>query len=415
MAANIRELWPLPDSALKPALALALAIERAPRGFLMLRNDGSGSLDPVVGEGLTTEELQLFGPQHVGVGPVGTACAEHRRVSIRDCTTDGGVESTLRELALGIGFRGIDVVPLALADGSVIGAVAALFPGARGPSPRAGALAENCARLMAIALDNARMRADADRRRDIVEGLSRARMQFVARMSHELRTPLQSIAGYIDLLAMGKPDPLTPRQQRMLENVQVSEHILLQVIDDLTGMARLEEGRLDYDISGVSTSAMIDAVAVVIQPLAEQKHVRLETVGKAAADLVVMADEAKLQQVLINLLANAVKFTPSGGTVRVSCRAEDSAVMLEVADTGQGIPAGKLEDAFEPYVQLGDAKSRIAGSGLGLAISREFVHRMGGSLSAISDEGRGSVFTVRLPRAHASPISVGPSPNVRQP
>jgi signal transduction histidine kinase len=309
------------------------------------------------------------------------------------------VESALRRLALGIGFRGLDVVPLALADGSVIGAVAALFPGARSPSARAGALAENCARLLAIALDNARMRADADRRRDIVEELSQARMQFVARMSHELRTPLQSIAGYIDLLAMGKPDPLTPRQQRMLENVQVSERILLQVIDDLTGLARLEERRLDYDIADVSTCATLDAVAVVIRPLAEQKRVRLESDGNGTADLVVRADAKKLQQVLINLMANAVKFTPAGGTVRVNCRAEDGVVLLEVADTGQGIPAGKLENAFEPYVQLGDARSRIAGSGLGLAISREFVHRMGGSLSAVSDEGRGSVFTVRLPRA----------------
>jgi signal transduction histidine kinase len=401
MAVTIREMWPLPDSALKPALALALAIEHAPKGVLMLRNEGSGSLDPVVGEGMTSEELALFGPQHVGVGPVGLACAEHRRVSIRDCTTDGEGQSSLRDIARGIGFRGLDVVPLALADGSVIGAVAALFPGARCPSPRAGALAENCARLMAIALDNARMRADADRRRGIVEGLSHARMQFVARMSHELRTPLQSIAGYIDLLAMGKPDPLTPRQQRMLENVRVSEHVLLQVMDDLTGLARLEEGRLDYDITDVSTSSMIDSVMVVIQPLAEQKQVRLEE-GSAGVDLRVRADEAKLQQVLINLMANAVKFTPPGGTVRVSCRAEGATVMVEVADTGQGIPAGRLEDAFEPYVQLGDAKSRIAGSGLGLAISREFVHRMGGSLSAVSDEGRGSVFTVCLPRGNAS-------------
>jgi signal transduction histidine kinase len=398
MAVSIRDMWPVPDSALRPALALALAIEHAPKGVLMLRNDGSGSLDPVVAEGMTDEELLLFGSQQVGVGPVGQAYAEHRRVSIRDCTADGEAESALRRVALGIGFRGIDVVPLALADGSVIGAVAALFPGARCPSARAGALAENCARLMALALDNARLRADADRRRGIVEALSRARMQFVARMSHELRTPLQSITGYIDLLALGKPDPLTPRQQRMMENVQVSERVLLQVMDDLTAMARLEEGRLDYAISDVSTRSAIDAAAVVIRPMADEKRVRLETPADGA-DFVARADDAKLRQVLINLMANAVKFTPSGGTVRVNCFAEDSAVILEVADTGQGIPAGKLEDAFEPYVQLGDAKSRIAGSGLGLAISREFVHRMGGSLSAISDEGLGSVFTVRLPRA----------------
>jgi signal transduction histidine kinase len=175
-------------------------------------------------------------------------------------------------------------------------------------------------------------------------------------------------------------------------------------MDDLTGMARLEAGRLDYMITDVTARTAISTAAVVVQPLAEQKSLRLELWpgGGDGRDLVAKADDAKLKQVLINLMANAVKFTPAGGTVRVGCRAEDSVVVFEVADTGEGIPVGRLEDAFEPYVQLGDAKSRIAGSGLGLAISREFAHGMGGSLSAISTPGEGSVFTVRLPRGGAS-------------
>ena len=402
MSASIRETWPLPDSALKPALALALAIEHAPMGMLMLRDDGAGTLEPVVSEGMSDGARQLFQGQRPGIGPVGVCFSEHRRVTITDVLHDVDAGTALRDAAVGAGFRALDVVPLMLGDGDVIGAVAALFPGVRRPSARTGVLAELCGRLTAVALDNARMRADADRRRDIVEGLSRARMQFVARMSHELRTPLQSITGYIDLLALGKPDPLTPRQQRMLEHVRVSEKILIRVMDDLTGMARLEAGRLDYMITDVAARTAISTAAVVVQPLAEQKSLRLELAAGDGADLVAKADDAKLKQVLINLMANAVKFTPAGGTVRVGCRAEDTVVVFEVADTGEGIPFGRLEDAFEPYVQLGDAKSRIAGSGLGLAISREFAHGMGGSLSAISTPGEGSVFSVRLPRGGVS-------------
>ena len=398
MRTNIRETWPLPDSALKPALALALAIEHAPMGVLMLRADGTGELEPVLCEGMTDEAFLRFGAQRPGIGPVGTAYSEHRRVSVRDATLDGDGEVALRDIAEGVGFRGMDVVPLVCDDGSVIGAVAALFPGARCPSERAGALAQACARLMALALENARLNADAERRRKIVEGISKARMQFVARMSHELRTPLQSITGYIDLLALGKPDPLTPRQQRMLEHVRVGEEVLMHVMDDLSAMARLEAGRLEYNITDVVAGIAITSAAVVIRPLAEEKRVRL-TVSPRCGEVVVRADDFKLKQVLINLMANAVKFTPRGGTVRVSCRTEQNGVVFEVADTGDGIPADKLESAFEPYVQLGDSTSRVAGSGLGLAISREFVHGMGGTLTATSTMGKGSHFMIWLKRA----------------
>ena len=399
MIRNIRDVWPLPDSALKPALALALAIEHAPMGILMLRNE-DGSLEPVLTEGLAADACSRFGSQKPGEGPIGMACKHTRRVTIRDvlAAEDGLLTGPFRDIAAGMGFRALDVVPLILSDGNAIGAVTALFPAARRPSARSGLLAEACGRLMAIALDNARLKADADRRREIVEGLSSARMQFVARMGHELRTPLQSIAGYIDLIAMGQPDPLTERQRRMIERVRVSEQVLIQVIDDLIAMARLEAGRLDYRLRPVPVRPAITSAMIVVQPLAEKKRIRLE-VQSRIGELCVRADEMKLKQVLINLMANAVKFTPPGGQVRVTCRAEGSQVVaFDVADTGTGIPEGKLEAAFEPYVQLGDSESRLAGSGLGLAISREFAYGMHGSLTATSAPGRGSTFSLRLPR-----------------
>ena len=387
--------WPLPPSALKPALTLALAIEHAPMGILMLRNQDSGTLEPVIGEGLHEEAWQTCGTALCALEPITQAFANNARYSVQDVMDDGA--HGLRPIAEGSGWRAIDVVPMRLTDDTVVGAVAALFKSARRPRQRSSALAEDLGRVMGLALENARHRSDSEKRRTIVEELSHARMQFVARMSHELRTPLQSITGYIDLLALANPDPLTARQRRMLERMRVGERILERVIDDLVGMARLEAGRLKYDVTEIAGHSAVSAAAVIIQPLADEKRLRLEITG-GGAGVIVRADETKLRQILINLMANAVKFTPDGGKVRVVCRADGDDAVFEVWDTGEGIPDSKIESAFEPYVQLGSQPSRMAGSGLGLAISREFAHAMAGSLTARSAPERGSVFTLRLPR-----------------
>ncbi|MGH7679384.1 MAG: GAF domain-containing sensor histidine kinase [Gemmatimonadaceae bacterium] len=402
MASTIRQTWHLPDTELRPALSLALAIEHAPMGVLMLRSETSDALEPVVSEGLTDDQCLRFAPTRPGHGPVGLACAEHRRVTIPDVLLDGDGLPGLREMARGIGFRGLDVVPLTLDDGKVIGAMAALFPGVRKPSARSGRLAEWCGRLMAIAFDNARKRAESERRREAAEDMARARVEYIARMSHELRTPLQSITGYLELLRVEHPESLSDRQQEMLDRVRASEQVLIQAISDLGTMARLEAGRLEYLVVPVAASRAMTTAVSVVEPLAEQKGIALKAVS--SGNCVAQADEMKLIQILVNLLANAVKFTPSGGAIRVSCRAEKNAVCFEVADTGPGIPESTLEHVFEPFIQLASLTSQthisgIAGSGLGLAISREFAQGMNGSLSATSMPGNGAVFSLRLPLA----------------
>lgn len=399
MLSRIRETWPLPDTELKPALALALAIEHAPMGVLLLKDDASGALELVVAEGLTDEQSSRIGPQVPGIGPMGLAFAEHRRVTVCDVLSDcdGDAADGMRDIARDIGFRALDVVPLTLADGHVIGALAAFFRLARRPSARSGRLAECCGRLMAVALDNARLRAEAEKRRESVEAMSRARVQFVARMSHELRTPLQSIIGYVDLLRLGLPDQPSERQKEMLEHVRHNERILTHVIDDLVSLARLEAGRVEYRIGHViARDAILDASGVVA-PLAQKHGIRLK-VDRIDRDVTVTADEAKVKQVLINLLTNAVKFTPAGGTVGLTCARNGPKVVFEVFDTGHGIPADKLAGVFEPYVQHGTpVVDGLMGSGLGLAISREFAEGMRGELTARSAPGQGSVFTLRLP------------------
>jgi signal transduction histidine kinase len=240
---------------------------------------------------------------------------------------------------------------------------------------------------------------EAERARESAEQVGRARIQFFARMSHELRTPLQSIAGYIDLLRVGSAEPLTPAQARLLGRVRDSEEILVHVIDDLITFSRLEAGHIVYHVGPVLAQEALRVTEAVVSPLASDRGVHLE-IADCPAGIIVAADSDKLKQVLVNLAANAVKFTSRGGTVRLSCRSEPDGVSFDVADNGPGIDGDKLREIFEPYVQLGTPLlDRFGGSGLGLAISREFAAGMHGQLTVASTVGRGSVFTLRLPRA----------------
>ena len=183
----------------------------------------------------------------------------------------------------------------------------------------------------------------------------------------------------------------------MLDRIAVSERILVHLIDDLISFSRLESGDIVYRFAPVSAAKAIELTEGVLSPLALEQHVALRL--EAPSDVVVNADAEKLQQVLVNLVANAIKYSPPGATVTLRCRDDSDAVSFDVVDDGPGIPPEKLADIFEPYVRLDPASSPgTAGWGLGLAISRELAAGMHGSLTVTSEVGRGSAFTLRLPR-----------------
>jgi signal transduction histidine kinase len=185
----------------------------------------------------------------------------------------------------------------------------------------------------------------------------------------------------------------------MLQRMHDSEQVLVHVIDDLITFSRLEAGRMTFHPDVVRAEDALRVAEAVVAPLALDHGVRL-VIGECPPGVMVHADGDKLNQVLVNLTANAVKFTNRGGSVGLSCRVESDVVFFDVSDTGAGIPATKLRDIFEPYVQLDTPLlDRLGGSGLGLAISREFAAGMRGELTVSSTVGSGSVFTLRLPRA----------------
>ena len=227
---------------------------------------------------------------------------------------------------------------------------------------------------------------------------NRAKFDFLAVMSHELRTPLNAIGGYVDLMEMGLRGPITDAQHRDLARVKSAQQHLLGLINDVLNLSKLEEGRVAYTIGAVPLGTPVASAAAVVAPQLAARGIAFAA-APCPDDAVVRADPEKVRQILLNLLSNALKFTPRGGTIGLRCAAEDGHAAVRVTDTGVGIPRDKLAAVFDPFVQIDRGLNRPgAGIGLGLAISRDLARGMGGDLTAESEPGRGSVFTLTLPR-----------------
>ena len=236
--------------------------------------------------------------------------------------------------------------------------------------------------------------------------MNRLKSDFLATMSHELRTPLNSIIGFSDVL--GSIESLDDKQRRYVQNIRSSGRMLLEMINDILDLAKIEAGKMEVRAVPFDVEAVVSAQCDMVRPLAEKKEIDVAfEVGPGLE--VIVQDQAKVQQILANLLSNAVKFTPGGGRVDVRARllpgaAGGGELVLDVVDTGVGIAAEEQQTIFEKFRQGGlprrgdDAMTReYSGTGLGLSIVRELCRLLGGDVAVESQLGRGSRFTVRLP------------------
>ena len=238
----------------------------------------------------------------------------------------------------------------------------------------------------------------ANQARTVAESANRAKSEFLAVMSHELRTPLNAIGGYAELIELGIRGPVTPEQRRDLERIQRSQHHLLGLINGVLNYARLESGNLRYDVTDVPVDELLATCEALVAPQARAKRLRL-VVPRCPEWLTVRADHEKAQQIILNLLTNSIKFTNDGGSIEMTCQADESSAAICVTDTGRGIEPEKLVAIFDPFVQVDARLTRThEGVGLGLAISRDLARGMRGDLTVESTPGRGSTFTLRLPR-----------------
>jgi signal transduction histidine kinase len=216
-------------------------------------------------------------------------------------------------------------------------------------------------------------------------------------MSHELRTPLNAIGGYAQLIEMGVRGPVTEAQKTDLLKIQRSKDHLDSLVSDVLNFAKAGAGRIEFRTREVDVNKTVDAVLEMVAPQAASKQLRL-VAPTTGSGLKVLADGDKMRQILLNLLANALKFTPANGIITVSIAERDPDAMITVSDTGIGVPSDQLDRIFEPFMQAKRAlHATDQGVGLGLAISRQLARAMNGDLTVVSALGEGSTFTLRLP------------------
>jgi PAS domain S-box-containing protein len=248
-----------------------------------------------------------------------------------------------------------------------------------------------------------RLLAEAEAASAEAEAANRAKAEFLAAMSHELRTPLNAIGGYLDLLSLGVHGPLTEAQQQAVARVIANQRHLLTLINDILSFARFEAGRIPFDIRALPAGEIVASMESLVAQSAEARGVHYST-GACDPDTWFLGDAERVRQVLLNLLGNAVKFTPRGGSVQLSCAAGDGKVHLRVQDTGPGIEEDQQERIFDAFQQVDRRLNKPQeGVGLGLAISRDLARAMHGELSVESAPGQGSTFTLTLPRASGKP------------
>jgi phosphoserine phosphatase RsbU/P len=303
---------------------------------------------------------------------------------------------TLLEYPSAAGFLSVPLV----AQGEVIGLLAAVRPGGETVSDDDEWLLSALADQAAVALENARLtRAVLERDKDrgaAAEAENRAR----ATLGHELRSPLTAIQAYSSLLLEGVLDPLTDRQREGVARIRMSGEHLLSIIENVLDATRLEAGALKLVNRNVPITEVLTQALQMVHPqqVAKEQDLTID----AGDGLVVRGDPGRVRQVLVNLVGNAIKYTPARGTIRVDVsaleRGDQRYATIAVADSGPGIPPEVVTSIFEPY-DRGGASPSEAGLGLGLFISRQLARQMGGEIEVESEPGGGSRFTVLLPLA----------------
>ncbi|MBV9471059.1 MAG: PAS domain S-box protein, partial [Abitibacteriaceae bacterium] len=229
------------------------------------------------------------------------------------------------------------------------------------------------------------------------ERANRAKSEFLSRMSHELRTPMNSILGFGQLLKM---EQLAPKQNQKVDYILKAGQHLLELINEVLDIARVESGRISLSVEPVRICDLIHDTVSLLEPLAGRRQISLDTQQGMSCNRSVLVDRQRCHQVLLNLLSNAIKYNREGGQVMVACEEDNNHhLKVTVSDTGEGIHAEDLERVFQPFERLAAEATNIEGSGLGLALSKNFVEAMKGTIGVESVVGQGSTFWVALPLA----------------
>ena len=302
-----------------------------------------------------------------------------------------------------VNVRAMIVMPM-IVDGRPLGSLAFSFNMPRSFDENNVTFTRTLSQQCAQALERARLFGAEQSARADAEAANRAKTEFLAMMSHELRTPLNAIAGYTELLELGISGPVSDMQREQLGRIRRSQRHLLGIIEDLLDLSRLEHGvPADIELGPVPVHETLGSLEALIAPQLRARNLTY-IYNPAAGELVAYGNRARVEQIVLNLLANAIKYTAPGGRVGLSSELHGGRVEIRVSDTGHGIPREKLDAIFEPFTRVEmDLTRTTEGTGLGLAISRHLARAMMGDLTARSEIGRGSIFTLALPTEAPAP------------
>jgi signal transduction histidine kinase len=252
-------------------------------------------------------------------------------------------------------------------------------------------------RLRRLRSENERLEAIVSSRTEELRELNRRKSEFLANMSHELRTPLNAIIGFSEVMIGGMAGPQSEKQKEFCGDIRESGKHLLSLINDILDLSKVEAGRMELEMARFDLRHAMDNALTLVRGRAEAHSIELETLISEDVDEF-EGDERKLKQILLNLLTNAIKFTPEGGTVTLEARRSEETYVFSVKDTGIGIAPEDQERVFEEFRQVGfDSARKAEGTGLGLTLTKRLVELHGGRITVDSTPGRGSTFTFNLP------------------
>jgi len=363
-------------------------------GIFLARDDGM--VDVAAWRGDALGLIASTFPKPIETTITGLVIRESRVIRVDDAAAMTDAPATLRDMIPRIGNFSAAWAPMAW-EGRAIGSMGVVRQPPQPFSDKEIALLKTFADQAVIAIQNARLfREIADKSRQL-EVANKHKSEFLANMSHELRTPLNAIIGFSEVLLERMFGELNEKQDDYLKDIHSSGRHLLTLINDILDLSKVEAGRMDLEASRFRVPEAIGNAMTLIRERAQRHGIALgTTIGEDVEE--VTADERKFKQILLNLLTNAVKFTPDGGKVDVRARLQEGMLEVAVRDTGIGIAKGDQAAVFEEFRQVGrHYTNKQEGTGLGLALTKRFVELHGGRLTLDSEPGKGSTFTFTLP------------------
>jgi signal transduction histidine kinase len=326
---------------------------------------------------------------------MGLATELREPVQIPDINEPGVYQSSIRGTLLRFGYRALLSVPL-LREDQIVGSLSLNRKAPGEFRPEAIEVLKTFATQSALAIQNARLFREIADKSVQLESASRHKSEFLANMSHELRTPLNAIIGFSEVLSEGMFGEINEKQAEYLQDILESGRHLLSLINDILDLSKVEAGRMELESSEFHLPSAIDNALILVKERASRRGITLgSTVDEGLGML--RGDERKVKQVLLNLLSNALKFTPEGGKIDIRAGLQDHSAEISVSDTGIGIAPADQGAVFEAFRQVGDAERKAEGTGLGLALSRKFIELHGGKIWVKSQVGTGSTFYFTLP------------------